>query len=127
MKKYGKQSNNGTDGQLVYSTASGRTCPDCSKPISSCICAQLKKQQPATNGKITIGRETAGRKGKGVTTIKGLPLDSDELLVLAKELKQKCATGGSIVNGVIELQGEHRDACVRHLTQKGYNPKKSGG
>jgi translation initiation factor 1 len=127
MKKYGKNISGGTDGQLVYATGSGRTCPECNQPIANCICLQLKNQTPATNGKITVGRETAGRKGKGVTTIKGLPLPSEQLANLAKELKQKCATGGSVVNGVIELQGEHRDTCVKLLTQKGYTPKKAGG
>ncbi len=74
-----------------------------------------------------VGRETKGRKGKGVTVITGLPLAADELAALGKELKAQCGAGGKTSNGVIEIQGDHRDRLVAMLQSRGYNVKKSGG
>lgn len=72
-------------------------------------------------------RETKGRKGKGVTLINGVPLDTAALKKLAKSLKQKCGSGGSIKNGVIEIQGDHRDTLEKELGSLGYNVKRAGG
>jgi translation initiation factor 1 len=94
---------------LVYSTDAGRICPKCSRPVASCQC---KKQQQAAvqgDGKVRISRSTKGRKGKGVTLITGLAMPPDELKALAKELKQKCGTGGTVKQGVIEIQGDHQE------------------
>ena len=74
-----------------------------------------------------MARETKGRKGKGVTLITGLPLDETSLKGLAKELKRTCGTGGTVKNGVIEIQGDHRDALVAELKKRGYDAKRSGG
>ena len=74
-----------------------------------------------------VGRETKGRKGKGVTLISGVPLPPVELKKLAKELKQKCGTGGTLKDGVIEIQGDHRDALIALLKAKGWPVKRSGG
>ncbi|MBN2808717.1 MAG: stress response translation initiation inhibitor YciH, partial [Deltaproteobacteria bacterium] len=71
--------------------------------------------------------ETKGRKGKGVTLISGVPLDSEGLKDLAKRLKQKCGSGGSIKNGIIEIQGDHRDFLEQELTGQGYRVKRAGG
>jgi translation initiation factor 1 len=99
-----KSRNNG-DG-LVYSTEFGKMCPNCSKPLGECICRTASV--PKNDG-IGLMRETKGRKGKGVTLITNVPLDHVELKKMAKSLKQKCGSGGSIKNGTIEIQGDHRD------------------
>jgi translation initiation factor 1 len=76
---------------------------------------------------IRISRETQGRKGKGVTVISGLALGQTELETLATELKKKCGSGGSVENGRIEIQGDHRDRLVEELSRKGWKTKRSGG
>ena len=114
---------------LVYSTDRGRFCPDCSNPEAECECADLKESRRVANldGVVRIRRETSGRKGKGVTTITGVPLVDKELKTLAKVLKQKCGTGGAVKDGVIEIQGDHRDALKSYLEQQGYVVKLAGG
>lgn len=76
---------------------------------------------------VRVGRATKGRRGKGVTTITGLPLGAAELSALASELKKKCGSGGTVRDGVIEIQGEHRDFLVEELKRRGYRAKRSGG
>ena len=110
----------------VYSTEHGRMCPACGKPVSGCTCSR-KKIAPRRDGVVRIGRETKGRKGKGVTVITGVPLDSDGLLELAKQLKQRCGTGGTVKDGVIEIQGDLREQLVDVLTRQGYTVKTIGG
>jgi translation initiation factor 1 len=74
-----------------------------------------------------VARETQGRKGKGVTVVRGVPLDEDGLRRLAAELKKKCGAGGTVKDGVIELQGDFRDRVVQELESKGYVVRRSGG
>jgi len=76
---------------------------------------------------VRVGRETKGRKGKGVTLITGVPLDHDGLKALAKELKKQCGAGGAVKGGAIEIQGDHRDALVEALKSRGWVVKRSGG
>jgi predicted translation initiation factor SUI1 len=76
---------------------------------------------------VKVGRETAGRKGKGVTTIWDLPLDEAGMKELATLLKQKCGTGGTVKDGRIEIQGDHRDRITAELEKLGYQVKRSGG
>lgn len=110
---------------LVYSTEFGRTCPDCNNPIDQCSCGQ--EQVKSGDGVVRVSLETKGRKGKGVTVVKGL-LDSDaEIKQLAKKLKQRCSTGGAVKAGVIEIQGDQRDLIVELLKKEGYTAKKAGG
>jgi translation initiation factor 1 len=111
---------------IVYSTEHGRMCPKCSRPIAECTCRQ-EKEIPKGDGIVRVGRETQGRKGKGVTVITGVPLAGDELKKLAKELKARCGTGGTIKEGIIEIQGDHRDVLMEALKQRGWNVKRSGG
>jgi translation initiation factor 1 len=73
-----------------------------------------------------VGRSTKGRRGKIVSTVTGVPLDEDALESLAGELKRRCGTGGSVKDGVIEIQGEHRDALVEELEQRGFKVKRAG-
>ena len=74
-----------------------------------------------------VGRETKGRKGKGVTVITGLPLNDVEIKQLARQLKQRCGSGGTVKDGVIEIQGDHRDMLVELLAGMGWTAKRSGG
>jgi translation initiation factor 1 len=76
---------------------------------------------------VRVGRETKGRAGKGVSVITGLPLAPAQLEALASELKRRCGSGGTVRNGVIEIQGDHRDVLVQELAKRGYDAKRSGG
>jgi translation initiation factor 1 len=103
--------------RLVYSTDSGRIKPQESSPTAL----------PLGDGIVRIRRETAGRNGKGVTTITGILLRDDELKELAKQLKQFCGTGGSVKDGVIEIQGDQRDKIKQELEKRGHIVKLAGG
>lgn len=111
---------------IVYSTDHGRMCPDCGMPIADCVC---RRKDPVRKGDgiVRLGRETKGRKGKGVTLITGLSLPDDELLKLASDLKQRCGSGGTARDGVIEIQGDHRDILLEELRKRGHTVKRSGG
>jgi translation initiation factor 1 len=117
------KSNQSSSG-IVYSTEVGRTCPDCNQAIKNCSCKKIAV--PIAKGPIIVRRETKGRKGKGVSMISGLPLAEEDLKNLAKKLKQKCGVGGTVKNGTIEIQGDHRDLLVTELEKLGYSAKKSG-
>lgn len=82
---------------------------------------------PKNDGIIRVRRETKGRKGAGVTVITGIPSHPEGLEKLAKQFKQQCGTGGTVKNGVIEIQGDHRDLLVAELQKIGYTVKRSGG
>ncbi|MBM3279613.1 MAG: translation initiation factor Sui1 [Candidatus Handelsmanbacteria bacterium] len=110
----------------VYSSDQGRLCPECGRPQAQCQCGK-KPALPKGSGQVRVGRQTQGRKGKGVTVITGLPLAEEALLDLARQLKQRCGTGGTVKDGVIEIQGDHRDALVEELTRRGFAAKRSGG
>jgi translation initiation factor 1 len=118
--------NKDKDTGTVYSTEQGRMCPDCGEAVSQCACSR-NKAFPKGDGIVRVGMETKGRKGKGVTVITGIPLDHDGLLNLAKQLKQKCGTGGTMKDGVIEIQGDRRDTVVEELHKQGYRVKRTGG
>ncbi|MFV0278552.1 MAG: translation initiation factor Sui1 [Parahaliea sp.] len=112
--------------RLVYSTDSGRRCPQCARPVADCICG---RDRPASvgDGIARIQRETKGRGGKAVTVIRGLPLGDSALKALAKTLKQHCGVGGAVKDGSIEIQGDQRGAVKTLLEQKGYKVKLAGG
>jgi len=76
---------------------------------------------------VRVGRETKGRAGRGVTTVSGLRVPEAELTELAAKLKKRCGCGGTVRDGVIEIQGEHRDSIVAELIKLGWQAKKSGG
>ena len=113
------------DAPLVYSSEQGRICPGCGLPVARCTCRRQPAPTPPSKG-VRVGRETKGRKGKGVTTVSGLPLDAAALQQLAGELKKRCGSGGTVRDGVIEIQGEHRDLLVEELQRRGFAAKKSG-
>jgi len=112
---------------LVYSTDMGRMCPECRRPTEQCRCKQKAASKSVGDGTVRVGRQTKGRKGKGVTVVTGLPLAAADLEKLARDLKRKCGSGGTVRDGVIEIQGEHRDVLVEELTRRGYPAKRSGG
>jgi translation initiation factor 1 len=113
------------EGGLVYSTDQGRMCPRCRHPQERCTCS--RGQRPLGDGVVRISRETKGRKGKGVTLISGIPLAEKELKAYTKELKVKCGTGGTLKDGIVEIQGDQRDILLPLLMQKGWVVKRSGG
>ncbi len=116
-----------SNSRLVYSDSLGKICPECSQPIKQCHCSKKQASAPPSDGIVRIARETKGRKGKGVTLISGVPLVGEELKSFAKTLKQKCGTGGTLKDGVIEIQGDHRDLLLGLLQQQGWTVKKAGG
>jgi translation initiation factor 1 len=107
---------NKKDSRLVYSTETGRI-KETDAPTRSYD----------SDGIVRIRRETSGRKGKGVTTITGFDLDAAALKTMAKQLKQKCSTGGTVKDGVIEIQGDHRDKLKTELEKLGHTVKLAGG
>jgi len=114
------------EGGLVYSTETGRTCPECRQPLGECQCDD-SAVSTSSDGIVRIQRETKGRKGKGVTIISGLGLAEKELKALAKTLKAKCGTGGTLREGTIEIQGDHRETLRAELEKKGWTVKLAGG
>ena len=112
---------------LVYSTDVGRVCPGCGLAVAQCACKA--NARPAGDGIVRVSRETAGRKGKGVTVIKGVPLDDAALTALAKQLKASCGSGGTVKDGVVEIQGDHLDKVLAWLKARpeGWTVKRAGG
>jgi translation initiation factor 1 len=85
------------------------------------------KERHRDGNRVKVRREVAGRRGKAVTTVSGVPLDDAGLKELAGKLKKRCGVGGSVKRGVIEIQGDHRDAVVEILKAEGYMPVLAGG
>ncbi len=106
------------DSRVVYSTADGDL---------------RKRRDPggarrrADGGRVQVRREVAGRRGRPVTTITGVPVDDAGLRELASRLKKRCGVGGSVKDGVIEIQGDHREVALEILRAEGYAPVLAGG
>jgi translation initiation factor 1 len=117
----------GKDGRdLVWSSEGGDACPACGRPREACTCAAAPPRS-AGDGTVRVGRETKGRRGKAVTVVRGLSLGAGELDDLARELKRLCGTGGTVKDGVIEIQGDQRDRVVAALADRGFRVKRAGG
>jgi len=113
---------------IVYSTGIGRICPGCRRPATECACRDSKgKSLRPAPGPVRVARSVSGRGGKAVSVITGLPLDEAALAQLATELKRRCGSGGTVREGTIEIQGEHRDTLVAELKARGYDARRSGG
>ena len=123
MMKKRNDSNSG----LVYSTEQGRLCPGCGKASTLCGCKRDKKRQGKPDGIVRLSLDKKGRKGKGVTVITGLPLGGSDLKLLARKLKQQCGSGGTIKDGNVEIQGDHRTVLLAELQKEGYKVKLAGG
>jgi translation initiation factor 1 len=104
--------------RVVYSTVDGdlRKAPD--RGLTG---------RRADGDRVKVRREVAGRRGKAVTTVSGVPLDDVGLKELAGKLKKRCGVGGSVKHGVIEIQGDHRDVVMQMLEAEGYTPVLAGG
>lgn len=113
--------------RLVYSTETGRLCAACGQAFASCTCAQAKKAAIAGTGQVKVSRQTKGRGGKCVTVVTGVALAGDTLAALGKTLRSRCGAGGTVKDGVIEIQGDHCDAVLQALLQAGHAAKRSGG
>lgn len=113
-------------GGLVYSTDGGRMCPACRRPVAECACAQAPRRAGG-DGVARVSRETKGRGGKTVTLVRGLGLDDAALAALGQQLKAACGSGGTVRDGVIEVQGEHRERIVEFLQGRGLPAKVAGG
>lgn len=102
-----------------------RHCLECEQPEAECICAE----QPLNTGDgiARVRRESKGRGGKTVTTIQGLCLTASELKDLTAALKKRCGCGGSLKDGVIEIQGDQVELLIDELQKCGFTAKKSGG
>jgi translation initiation factor 1 len=114
-------------GRVVYSTEFGRMCPGCAQPTAKCTCKKQSVAATPADGFVRVSRETKGRNGKGVTLVKGLPLEPDELSDLGKVLKAACGAGGTTKDGIIAIQGDHRDLVMETLRQAGWKVKFTGG
>lgn len=101
-------------------------CPKCHQLKTTCTCPS-EASAPRQTTVVRVGRETKGRRGKGVTLISDLALDENGLTELATQLKQRLGTGGTVKDGRIEIQGDHRDRIVEELEKLGYRVKRAGG
>lgn len=119
--------NKNQKGGLVYSSEWGRMCPGCEQPADQCRCQKEKAAVKPGDGTVRVSRETKGRKGSGVTLVTGIPGDENTLKKIAAELKKKCGAGGALKDGVIEIQGDHRDKLLEELQKMGYKAKRCGG
>jgi len=111
--------------RLVYSTDGGRSCPACRQPLAQCTCKV--STAPRGDGNVRVSRERQGRGGKTVTVVRGLALNDAELAALGKQLRQACGSGGTTRDGVLEIQGDHRDRVLQWLLQQGHKAKAAGG
>lgn len=101
-------------------------CPGCGKPAAQCVCGKAPAV-PSGDGIVRVSLDTKGRKGKGVTLVTGVLLDAIALARLGKELKAACGSGGTVKDGVIEIQGDHRELVVSRLQAQGFTVKRAGG
>jgi len=126
----------GDNDRLVYSSADGRVCPACGRAEARCKCrgksarARIAAKEAdaaaaASDGIVRVSRSTKGRKGKTVSLVTGVPVADQAELTSA--LKRRCGTGGALKDGVIEIQGDHRDTLVEELEKRDYKVKRAGG
>jgi translation initiation factor 1 len=106
--------------RLVYSTATGRVCATCGWPSDQCKCSSKAEEKVPSKVVVKLRLEKKGRGGKVVTVLDGLPRNGDFLEGLGKELKKLLGTGGTVGEALIELQGDHRDALRRILSERNY-------
>lgn len=112
---------------LVYSTDVGRICPECRLALTGCICKARAKAALVGDGIVCVSLQTKGRGGKSATLIKGLALDSVALALLGKQLRTACGSGGTVKDGVIEVQGDHCELVMNALGKHGHSAKRVGG
>lgn len=113
--------------RLVYSTHPRQEpdCPRCHQSSLDCICRKIEPAPSQQTARLAHDRKR--RRGKVVTVVSGLALSEPKLLELAKALKGRCGAGGTLKDGEIEIQGEHRDKIAEYLKELGYKVKFVGG
>ena len=105
----------------VYSTGIGRVCPRCGWPANDCKCSTTISQDKVPEKIVAkLRMEKKGRGGKTVTVVYDLPNNSEFLKDLSQELKRACGTGGAVVEGTVEIQGDLRDRVRDLLLKKGW-------
>lgn len=114
-------------GGLVYSTDGGRMCPACRQPVAACICGAKAQSANPGDGIVRVSRETQRRGGKTVTLVRGLALDAAALAALGKRLRSACGAGGTVKDGVLEVQGDHAERVAQLLKAEGWTVKRAGG
>jgi translation initiation factor 1 len=116
---------NGGKGRLVYSSGVGRVCPSCGRPARDCKCGQKAAVDEPIPGRIVakLRMEKKGRGGKTVTVVDGLPQNAGFLKALCQELKRACGTGGTVIDGGVEIQGDLRERVRESLEKKGFAVK----
>jgi translation initiation factor 1 len=120
----GMKDNKGGGG-LVYSTEAGRMCPVCRRAAAQCSCAaERRRAASGGGGAVQVSRETKGRGGKTVTLVRGLALEEAALAKLAQQLKAACGSGGTVKDGVVEVQGEHRERIAELLQAQGHRVRR---
>jgi translation initiation factor 1 len=104
-------------------------CPACRQPLAACLCKQQARAAALARGDgiARVSRESKGRGGKVVTLVRGLALDDGALVALGKQLRSQCGSGGTVKDGVIEVQGDHCDRIVALLAAAGQRVKRAGG
>jgi len=119
---------NDNNARLVYSTGMGRICARCGLPVGECRCSQ-ERGSPAkrTDGIVRIALDKRHRRGKMMTIIIGAPGDDAAIEQMCRELKKALATGGSVNDGQIELQGDHRERVAAYFAARGVKTKRAGG
>lgn len=106
--------------RLVYTTERGRICEGCGMAIGECTCRKAKAEEPLPArmvARVRIAKK--GRGGKTVTVISDLPRNHAFLQELCQDLKRACGTGGAVVDGGVEIQGDLRDRAREMLTARG--------
>jgi translation initiation factor 1 len=114
-------------GGLVYSTDGGRMCPACRQPVAACTCGAKARSANPGDGIVRVSRETQRRGGKTVTLVRGLALDAAALAALGKRLRSACGAGGTVKDGVLEVQGDHAERVAQLLKAEGWTVKRTGG
>ncbi len=111
----------------MYSTEAGRMCPVCRKPMAQCACKRTVTPSGSADGIVRVSRESKGRGGKTVTVVRGLAADAAALVQMGQKLKSACGSGGTVKDGVIEVQGDHCDKVIAFLQSQGQVVKRAGG
>jgi translation initiation factor 1 len=101
-------------------------CPTCRRPVAQCTCSKAAPL-PVGDGIVRVSRETKGRGGKAVTVVRGVPVDAAGLVKLGQQLKTACGSGGTVKDGVVEVQGDHVDKVIGLLQAQGHKVKRAGG
>ena len=102
-------------------------CPGCRLPVASCTCGAKARPVSGADGVVRVSRETQRRGGKTVTVVRGVDLDTESLAALGKRLRATCGAGGTVKDGVLEVQGDHCERVIEWLAREGWKVKRSGG